>query len=109
MVVLETAIRSTLTSAPKRDALQLEIPPDETLKDLLWRLTDGTSCTTCRHDVSAGFTSIMAEYIRYEQMENAAVVRQTTLAPEAATMCRQYRRALYAILRKNHGHCIQLS
>lgn len=109
MVALETALQSTPTSTRQKDALHFEIPSDETLKDLLWRLTDGTSCTTCRHDVSAGFTSIMADYIRYEQMENAAAARRTTLAPEAVTMCRQYRRVLYAILRKNHGHCLQLS
>ncbi len=109
MVVLETTLQSTPTSVRQKDALQFAIPSDETLRDLLWRLTDGTSCTTCRHDVSAGFTNIMADYIRYEQMEDAAAARQTTLAPETATMCRQYRRVLYAILRKNHGHCLQLS
>lgn len=86
----------------------VHVPDDDATRLFLDTMTDGTSCKTCLRDVSAGFTALLVDYVRYEAQELRALRAGTQPRPDLLDTCTKYRRALFAIYRKNHGACMNL-
>ena len=85
----------------------MEVGPgdDESLRQIVDRLAEMTTCASCTQPLSVGFQYLRGKYRDLRQQELAASCVNSSLGAKAERSCRDHARALHAIYRRDHPNC----